>query len=408
MAEVDEWSPVAGRAGCAAENTRVHNRTLQNVLPPSPDFLLFLAYRETRPSRKRARCLMAVPIDRVSSKFHRRRLASALTPLLAFAALFAVSAAAATNQWSVIGPPMPVSALGVDPQNDAVLYAAGQNMIARSADRGATWTTVDVPGLAQPIAVRVAVSIPGTVYALGYGSLFRSTNGGISWAPRTLPTAGQFQSDLQVAATNADTLVVAAMNFCFFGCSGGGVYRSDNGGGSWRSIGFKNKDIRQVALDPTTPQIVYAATETSLFRTSNGGGSWTDISPPAGGRIQSVAVDSQIPSTVYAATDSGLSRSDDSGRTWELTRPTPWASLITTASGNSRRLFGSVEGLALSLDGGRTWQELRSRAPGIEFRSLEQVVAGHDVYFIVADLATATGQVLEYEPVGPRRRSVRK
>jgi photosystem II stability/assembly factor-like uncharacterized protein len=351
---------------------------------------------------------MAVSIDRVSSKFHRRRLASALTTLLAIAGLFAGPAAAATNQWSVIGPPMPVSALGVDPHNDAVLYAAGYYAIARSADRGATWTTVDVPKLVGPSAVRVAVSIPTTIYALGLTDLFRSTNGGISWSRRTVPSAAQFPSDLQVAATNANTLVVAARNFCLFGCSGGGAYRSDDGGGSWRAIGFKNKDVLHVAIDPASPQIVYAATETALYRTGNGGSSWTDISPPASGRIESVAVDAQIPSTVYATTDAGFSRSDDSGQSWELTRPTEWATLIATAAGSSRRLFGSVEGLTLSVDGGRTWQDLRSVATGIEFRSLEQVAAGHDVDYIVADLATGSGQVLEYEPVAPRRRSVRK
>jgi photosystem II stability/assembly factor-like uncharacterized protein len=348
--------------------------------------------------------------DPVSSKFHQRRttLASALITLLTFAALFARSAAAASNQWSVIGPPIPVSALGVDPQNDAVLYAAGRDMIARTANHGATWTTVDVPGLLQPTAVRVAVSMPATIYALGFGALFRSTNGGISWVRRNVPATGQFQYDLQVDATNAATVIVAATNFCFLGCSGGGVYRSDDGGGSWRSIGFKDKNMLRVALDPATAPIIYAASETALYRTTNGGGSWIDITPLPGGRIQSVAADPQIPSTVYAATDSGVSRSDDSGRTWELTRATQWASLIVTASGTSRRLFGSVEGLALSVDGGRTWQELRSVAPGIDFRSLEDVAAGHDTYYIIADLANARGQVLEYEPIPPRRRAVRK
>jgi hypothetical protein len=75
----------------------------------------------------------------------------------------------------------------------------------------------------------------------------------------------------------------------------------------------------------------------------------------------------------------------------ELTRPTACVTLITTAS-NTRRLFGAVDGFALSIDGGRTWQEFRSVVPEIDFRSLEQVVAGHDSCYVVADLRGAEGR----------------
>src|SRR5215216_1220689 len=93
---------------------------------------------------------------------------------LALTILLAGSAAAGVNQWTVVGPPIRVRALGVDPHNPDNLYAAGDEMAATSHDRGATWTLSPTPGLHAASAVRVAVSMPSTIYALGSTELYRS------------------------------------------------------------------------------------------------------------------------------------------------------------------------------------------------------------------------------------------
>jgi hypothetical protein len=49
---------------------------------------------------------------------------------------------AGVNQWTITGPPLHVRAMAVDPHDGNVLYAAARDTVARSEDRGATWTLI--------------------------------------------------------------------------------------------------------------------------------------------------------------------------------------------------------------------------------------------------------------------------
>jgi len=337
----------------------------------------------------------------MSTAWRRSRLVLALC----IAPLFHGSASAGVNQWTVIGPPASVQAMAADPQDDRVLYAAGFETVARTYDRGITWSSTEIPGLAGPVAIRVAPSIPSTIYVLGFSNLFRSTSGGQSWVPRSIPSAVGFPNDLQVHATNADVIVVACSNFCFFGCSGGGVYRSDNGGGTWRRIGLKDTNVYEIALDPTNAQVVYARTETNLFKTINGGGSWKEISLPASGVIHEVAVDPVIPTIVYAAADSGIFKSFDAGVSWTLIRPALYGSSVAIDPADSSSVLAAADGMIRSFDGGHTWQELNAVAPGIQFNSLRQILIDGRFCYKVSDLVGRPGQILQYEILQPRRRA---
>jgi photosystem II stability/assembly factor-like uncharacterized protein len=310
------------------------------------------------------------------------------------------------NQWTVVGPPIQVRAMAVDPHNPDLLYAAGDEMAARSDDRGATWTLSPTPGLHVASAVRVAVSMPSTIYALGSSELYRSTNGGISWTRRKVAKTPQFQTDLQVDARNADVLVTAAWNFCFLGCSGGGVFRSDDGGGSWRGIGFKDQSVHHVALDPVRSQLMYATTDTGLFKTTDGGRSWRDISPAGTGSFH-VAIDPVAPTTIYASAQPGVFRSDNSGESWELIRPYDYPSALATPEYGARLLFSTAGGAAVSMDQGRTWVRLSTAGSGLTLNGLWQLAVGGDTYYMVSDLQLTYGQVLAYELRQPRRRAVR-
>jgi photosystem II stability/assembly factor-like uncharacterized protein len=325
--------------------------------------------------------------------------------MLGLTSLVGIPAQAGANRWTIIGPPADMRTMAVDPYDPAILHAAGRDVVARSNDRGATWTLRQLPGLGRASFIRVAPSLPSTLYLLGAQKLYRSTNGGDSWTPLAAPRIAQFQNDLQVDATNSKVLVVAASNFCFLGCSGGGVFRSTNGGDSWQAIGLTNTNVWRAAIDPAESQIIYATTETQLLRTGNRGGSWRDWTPPGSGSVRGVAVDPILPETIYAATGAGVFRSRDAGQSWELARASS-GSEVATPVFRSPRLLVSSAGLALSIDQGQTWRELTTAGSGLDFRSLEQIVISRDVYYMVADLAGAPGQILAYEIRQPRRRAV--
>jgi photosystem II stability/assembly factor-like uncharacterized protein len=253
---------------------------------------------------------------------------------LGLISLVGVSAHAGLNRWTVIGPPADMRTMAVDPYDPAILHAAGRDVVARSNDRGATWTLRQLPGLGRASFIRVAPSLPSTLYLLGFQTLYRSTNGGDSWTSLRVPRTAQFQNDLQVDARNSKVLVVAASNFCFLGCSGGGVFRSTDGGESWQGIGLTNTNVWRAAIDPAESQIIYATTETQLLRTGNRGGSWRDWTPPGSGSVKGVAVDPVLPETIYAATGAGVFRSRDAGRSWELARASTfgWRSQLRSSA----------------------------------------------------------------------------
>lgn len=330
-----------------------------------------------------------------------------ITLAVAATRLLDSSAAAGVNQWTVVGPPENVRTMAVDPHDHRTLYAAGFDSVARSHDRGATWTSTPVPGLGRAAVIRTGVSVSSTLYVLGDSELFRSVNGGLSWSKRKIPMTAQSPMDLQVHPTNANLVFVAAWNFCFLGCSGGGVFRSDDGGGSWERIGFKDTNAGHVALHPTSSQILYATSDTKLHKTTDGGRSWRDVSPPAGGEVNNVVVDPVVPTTVYAGAEGGVFRSSDSGASWELVRSSSFGGWIADPAYGSRHLFASATGLALSLDQGQTWRELGTAGSGLDFRGVSQVVVSPGIYYMVADLLGAPGQILAYEVRHPKRRAVR-
>src|SRR5262249_62359749 len=98
-----------------------------------------------------------------------------------------------------------------------------------------------------------------------------------------------------------------------------GLFKSTNGGDTWTAInaGLTNLFISVVAIAPSTPSTLYAATGSGLFKSIDGGSSWSFIT---GEHIAyPLAVDPRTPSTLYAPVGNlGLGKSTDGGATWHL------------------------------------------------------------------------------------------
>ncbi len=137
------------------------------------------------------------------------------------------------------------------------------------------------------------------------------------------PDGGLFAA---VAASPQDA------NRVYAGSWGGGVYRSDDGGLTWRwaSQGLGNLTVVSMAADPSNPDIAYAGTyRGGVYKTIDGGSTWSEANQGIQGNaiVYSMVVNPQVPQRVYAATR-GLSnnggqpwagvtyRSDDGGASW--------------------------------------------------------------------------------------------
>jgi hypothetical protein len=98
-----------------------------------------------------------------------------------------------------------------------------------------------------------------------------------------------------------------------------GLFKSVDSGGTWTAVNIGlPSSIYALAIDPTTPSIVYVAAGGGLFKSVDAGQSWTTITPgPAPPWVQALVIDHTLPSTVYAGTSSGgVFTSSDSGGTW--------------------------------------------------------------------------------------------
>ena len=174
---------------------------------------------------------------------------------------------------------------------------------------------------------------------------------------------------------------------------GNGLYRSDDGGKTWRNVGLKTSEhIGRIAIDPKDSNIVYVAAQgplwgpggdRGLFKTTDNGKTWKNIlnlSENTG--VTDVVVDPQNPETVYAASyqrrrhmftlidggpESAIYKSTDAGVTWNKVR----AGLPTTEMGriglaispvDANVVYATVEaadrkgGIFRSSDRGGSWE----------------------------------------------------
>lgn len=218
-----------------------------------------------------------------------------------------------------------ILALAIDPRSSRTLYAstssstAGQ-VVFRTDDGGAHWTSVDGGMLGYTYALAVGPGKKGAVWAVSGGRLFRSFNRGRTWsyADVGIPSGGP-NSLLQGTFTllpNASTLLAGTVS---------GVFRSGDLGASWTlsSGGIEAASISGLALDPLRPMRLWTAATGNIYRTATGGGQWAlltgapspvDVSGP-------LAADPHHPGTAYLGLMGAIARTTDAGTHWSLGPP---------------------------------------------------------------------------------------
>jgi photosystem II stability/assembly factor-like uncharacterized protein len=175
-----------------------------------------------------------------------------------------------------------------------------------------TWTTHGPDG-ASVGAVAVDPANPATVYAGTGGGVFKSTNGGASWSAANSGLGSTGVAALAIDPSSTTTLYAA-------GGEQGGVFKSTNGGASWTAInsGLSATSTRALAIDPSTPATLYVGTELGVFKSINGGESWIPVNAGLSTFILALVIDPSAPATLYAASR-GVFKSTDGGANWTPT-----------------------------------------------------------------------------------------
>ncbi|HEX8806823.1 MAG TPA: hypothetical protein VF741_07730, partial [Candidatus Aquilonibacter sp.] len=261
--------------------------------------------------------------------------------------------------WRNIGPGIGGRSVAVDavPGNPFTFYFGGvDGGVWRSTNYGLTWENVtdgQLKGSNSIGAIAVAPSNPKIIY-IGTGEsdirntfvtgngVYKSTDAGKTWnytGLRETRTIGKIVVDPR----NANVVYAVSMGHVYASNPDRGVFKSTDGGASWRKVLFVDDQTGAIDLvmDQKHPDVLYAAMwqadrrpwrldsggpGSGLYKTTDGGARWTNLSKnpgfPSGllGRM-GVSIAQSSPNIVYViaqAKDGGIFRSDDGGASWKL------------------------------------------------------------------------------------------
>ena len=215
------------------------------------------------------------------------------------------------DTWTPVGPGMSrVEDIVIDPSNPLTVYAAGYGGVFKSIDGGNQWPSVSggLPSIVFSIAVDPSDS--NKVYAGTTSSVYRSIDGGQNFSPSSSGIVNAPQvSALSVAIDPSapGTLYAGVAN---------STYKSIDGAGSWVLLAGLQGVVYELRIDPSAPAHVYAGTNFGIKSSADGGGSWT-TGGPANQFIFALAADPSTAGRIYAGTfGGGVFRTDDAGSTW--------------------------------------------------------------------------------------------
>jgi photosystem II stability/assembly factor-like uncharacterized protein len=296
-----------------------------------------------------------------------------------------------------------VGALAVAPSDPNILYVGSGEGLQRpdlavgdgfykSIDAGKTWTHLGLRDAQQITAIvvdprnpdRVFVSVQGHPYGPNTErGIFRSLDGGKTFEKVLYKDENTGGADLVMAPGNPQVLFAALWAARVapweirsgesFVIPGSGLYKSTDGGGTWRQItkGLPGADDllgrMGIAYAPSNPNRMYltaeAKKEPGIFRSEDGGESWQHVNEDhrIGGRgpgAMGIAVSPDNPDLIYVANTTTW-KSTDGGKTFVGFKGAPggddYQHIWVNPSNAQTIALSSDQGAVISVNGGETW-----------------------------------------------------
>ncbi len=316
--------------------------------------------------------------------------------------------------WRSIGPFIGgrvVAVAGASSGPNVFYFGGVEGGVWKSTDYGSNWTNVTdghIPRIADSIgALAVAPSNANVIYA-GTGEsdirgdfdtgdgIYKSTNAGKSWSYAGLRDTHTTMA-LAIDPRDPNIVYAASMGHVFKPNSDRGIFKTTDGGKTWRRVLFVDENTGGVdlSMDWHDPATVYAAMwqaqrvpwkltsggpGSGLYKTIDGGAHWTKISSNPGyatgtlGKI-GVSVAQSDPRIVYSivqAADGGVFRSDDGGKRWTRTtslwklrqRAFYYTAIFADPANPKKAYAPNVDSMYVTTDSGKTWKGLEGIAHG--------------------------------------------
>jgi photosystem II stability/assembly factor-like uncharacterized protein len=261
---------------------------------------------------------------------------------------------------------------------------------------GLRWRMIGPHRGGRSVAVAGVESQPNVYYFGGVGGgVWKTDNGGVTWNPLFDSQPIASIGAISVAQSNPSVIYVGTGEADFRSdlTYGNGVYKSTDGGRTWKNIGLKaSRHISRIAIDPHNPDVVFVAAmgsaygpdaERGVFRSTDGGATWQKVlfKDENTGAID-IQLDPDNPKTIWTAlvhdqrppwsayppvtTGGAIFKSTDGGTEWKPVRggglpESDWGrvGLAVARSTNGQRVYALIDtkdgGLFKSDDGGQSW-----------------------------------------------------
>ena len=328
-------------------------------------------------------------------------------PILTVTSPSEIDSAYINLKWRNIGPfrgGRSVTSTGV--VNDPLVYYMGTTGggVWKTTDAGGTWQNISDGFLKTGSvgAVAVSESDPNVVFAgmgehavrgvmSSYGDgVYKSTDAGKTWKKTGLDLTRQI-ADICINPTEPNVVYVAAQGAMYGPSEERGVYKSVDGGTTWKKVLYvdEHTGCADLSMDMTNPRILYAAMwdhqrtpweirsggkGSGLYKSTDAGESWKKIEkglPKEKGKM-AVGVCRSNPEKVYALIEGdsqkemgGLFASDDAGKSWSRVSKDhrlvqrAWYYIELTVDPLNENVVYVFNSPGLkSIDGGKTWSAI--------------------------------------------------
>lgn len=340
-----------------------------------------------------------------------------------------------------------VTAFATDPRNENIFYVGtASGGLWKTLNAGTTFTPIfNNEAVASIGALAVDPLRPDIVWAGtgegnprnsvtgGYG-IYKSTDGGRSWKCMGLELT-RYIHRIIIDPINPDIIYAGAIGNPWAPHTERGLYRSRDGGTTWRRILFTNETsgVADMVMDPSNPGKIFVAMwdhqrwpwffrssseGSGLWLTRDGGESFTQVTrglPEEKGRM-GIAIAASDPDVVYLYVESrpsAIYRSADGGITWEKrgeknigNRPFYYAEIYADPQ-NENRVYTLFSGVNVSEDGALTFDKrtaesvhLDHHAWYIDPRNPDRMLDGNDGGMGITYDKGATWRHIENLPLG--------
>ena len=298
-----------------------------------------------------------------------------------------------------------IADIAIHPDDNNTWYVAvGSGGVWKTTNSGVTWKaifdtytsystgciTID-PNNPNTIWLGTGENVGGRHVAFGDG-VYVSHDAGDSWTNVGLKTSEHI-SKIIVHPTNPNTVWVAAQGPLWSKGGERGLYKSEDGGGTWNKVlgGNEWTGVTEVVMDPRNPDVLYAATwqrhrtvaalmgggpDSGIHKSTDGGNTWVELTsglPKSNMGKIGIAISPQQPDIIYAAieldrTTGGVYKSIDRGSSWSkmsntvsgATGPHYYQELYASPHAFDRLYLMDVR-VQVSDDGGRNFRRLQER-----------------------------------------------